>query len=1331
MLPLSTGNTKGCNPISSNCIVWQGPDLACLNLCTGDTISVVIAKIAELVCNLIQAGVESSFDISNILQGCTAVGPNPEAEDLNGLLQNTINTLCNLSTQINGVDGIVETITELTELIDGLELNITTVGNDGEDGTSVVGTVDNGDGTFYFVFSDGTDSSETPIDVPTDTTIEQITNEINNTVTNTIVEQLEVPIVLPKCFFNDIGRMTDETGDTSSTMGEDSVIQLYTNNPQAYLETLDNGTEIYYNGWLDFVTQKLCCLLALCADDSSGDSVGGEINSGITNRSLTNFPVITQLKNRVLAIEKKHGTKYVPPKVTVKCVIPNKIGQRVEMQELLQALEKDYCAYRKAIGSTGDVLAAARYECSNLSSGNRLAGNGVMSTVQGWNARPSNLAQSFSNAWRTICDLRTAVEDLQTTVTPTACTGFVYDPKASLIKSGTGDVTGVSIRFDECTIPKGYYDCDKARGTKITVEDASLNTIVSYANVSNLQSSVNPHNITIANTQVDTTSNFKIKIHFCFTDGTNQCERLMDVTLENSSACPTVALTTTGETSIEYTVSGLNTTSNSIYDVIVQTTAGSLVSKQAIKNPTSTSIAGKATGLIAGTKYNYYVEVTNPSGNVSSCPKSTFVTSAASCATVSKTSSEYITKIADVGTTKVVMATYKNGSTVTAWIAGFEASTGSPVVYKGTDSTETGGSEDLTFVKKTKSISDNPTTSISCGNVVYSASNMTTSMNSNENGWQYVDVITANGNTNYYIYALVNTNTKSIDQVVFCCDCKPSYVRPRYGKVMNDDGTYNSNSNGYRPEKHSYYVVANKDLRIPIDIVGYSTQTTPIVWEATGAYGGTTKFYIPSDSLYDKTLGGDAQLIYTPNSARPTAGFDSVKVYAKTDCTVGNEGNRTVNTVCIPIQDAAIIPNKDTNITVFIDGNVFNPAEALVIKNNLDSAKNDIKTLCPEWSGIINYVPVAGKNSADYLEYTKAMVDMKAGGTGSVTIANGFDAVKNLPSYWSPSSTLGIPSTVYILAFIGDVNLNGNYGSARLADGWNGPAQPTPAYQKNYDELQDILNTHGTAAKSVWGAANDCNFKQFNLKQILIPVVSGSQDNSAAAVLQTMGALTGTILNTDGYSGLSTGSVKNPVNLADYLGPNASMVPYTGTTSYASNTINGLYTYGFRVASFIDKSYLTTDSNIQSSGDQSNWIQDLAMTITGVDTAGLSLIADRSCPTGVDIMKPMTGTLNGSSVVIYGENTGCRTASTTAQTASNCIPIYNSTGVMFDTSVKAYKSINGGNANATSAELVNTKWYAQQGATSTDKVRRVAQYNSSGTGGYWLNIKYVDDASCV
>ena len=61
MLPLSTRNTKGCTPISSNCVVWQGPNLACINVCNGDNISTVVAKVAEFVCNMIDAGTSAGL----------------------------------------------------------------------------------------------------------------------------------------------------------------------------------------------------------------------------------------------------------------------------------------------------------------------------------------------------------------------------------------------------------------------------------------------------------------------------------------------------------------------------------------------------------------------------------------------------------------------------------------------------------------------------------------------------------------------------------------------------------------------------------------------------------------------------------------------------------------------------------------------------------------------------------------------------------------------------------------------------------------------------------------------------------------------------------------------------------------------------------------------------------------------------------------------------------------------------------------------------------------------------------------------------------------------
>jgi len=369
MLPLSTGNTNGCNPISSNCIVWQGPDLACLNICTGDTISIVVAKIAELLCNLIQTGLDNSFDISGVVQGCSAVGANPPATDLTSLLQNIINVECNLQATVTD---IVENYAIIQNYFEELQVIEGPGGNDGfngEDGQSVIDTIDNGDGTFVFVYGDSegniTGYSDTII-VPTST--ETINNE--TTITNTI----NAEIAMPKCILSSIGRLYNNSVQPMVQFEDNDTMLLTTSNPQYYAELLDDGTFEYYDGWGAFVTKKLCCLLP-CDDRLDDDGiirnpVDPRQGTRISDKDVQRLPFITQLKNRVLAIEKKNGTRYIPPKVTVKCVIPNKIGQRVEMQELLSALEKDYCNYRKSIGSTADVLTAARLECANLSGGN-------------------------------------------------------------------------------------------------------------------------------------------------------------------------------------------------------------------------------------------------------------------------------------------------------------------------------------------------------------------------------------------------------------------------------------------------------------------------------------------------------------------------------------------------------------------------------------------------------------------------------------------------------------------------------------------------------------------------------------------------------------------------------------------------------------------------------------------------------------------------------------------------------------------------------------------------------------------------------------------------
>lgn len=87
-----------CLPTSSNCIVWDGPDIPCLRLCKGDTITDVLYKLATDYCELLLQFDPSKYDIScfNYI-GCAP-------EDFSELLQIIINKICDIE-KLEGPQG--------------------------------------------------------------------------------------------------------------------------------------------------------------------------------------------------------------------------------------------------------------------------------------------------------------------------------------------------------------------------------------------------------------------------------------------------------------------------------------------------------------------------------------------------------------------------------------------------------------------------------------------------------------------------------------------------------------------------------------------------------------------------------------------------------------------------------------------------------------------------------------------------------------------------------------------------------------------------------------------------------------------------------------------------------------------------------------------------------------------------------------------------------------------------------------------------------------------------------------------------------------------------
>ena len=72
MLPISSNTAdQGCSPVSSNCVIWPGPNLSCIKLCKGDTVSDVVYKLATEVCALSGNLGLSDLDLSQLVQVCT------------------------------------------------------------------------------------------------------------------------------------------------------------------------------------------------------------------------------------------------------------------------------------------------------------------------------------------------------------------------------------------------------------------------------------------------------------------------------------------------------------------------------------------------------------------------------------------------------------------------------------------------------------------------------------------------------------------------------------------------------------------------------------------------------------------------------------------------------------------------------------------------------------------------------------------------------------------------------------------------------------------------------------------------------------------------------------------------------------------------------------------------------------------------------------------------------------------------------------------------------------------------------------------------------------
>lgn len=132
MLPQNKKDQSGCVPSSSNCVIWQGPDIPCIDLCKGDSITDVTYRLATELCDLLSLLNVDNFDVSCFPVAC------PKFETIEDLLQFILDQLCNLKTccdtntndievQRRSTNEILFTIASCFRYINGLGDMVTTM----------------------------------------------------------------------------------------------------------------------------------------------------------------------------------------------------------------------------------------------------------------------------------------------------------------------------------------------------------------------------------------------------------------------------------------------------------------------------------------------------------------------------------------------------------------------------------------------------------------------------------------------------------------------------------------------------------------------------------------------------------------------------------------------------------------------------------------------------------------------------------------------------------------------------------------------------------------------------------------------------------------------------------------------------------------------------------------------------------------------------------------------------------------------------------------------------------------------------------------------------
>ncbi len=473
-LPLEPTNTqRSCTPISSNCVTWQGPDISCINLCRGDSISDVTYKMAVQLCTLLDDLKVSGFDVDCF----PPISPKPES--VKDIIQFILDQICILQ-------GNTPTPSTTTK-------------------ASVVST-----------------------------------------------ELVPVPACLQ--FPNPLG---------------DMVVQL----------------PVY-----DFATLI-------------GNTVCGIIDGTVTiNRTLSvhtkEISSISQVVFPAGGLVKSVKDQIIIPEGA--CTLPG--STNIPIVDFIEVFEADFCALQNATGDINAINSAISQQCINLDTSPTLSNPKIsMAGLPGWLGAGdvNTMAAAVNNLWVTLCDMRSALQNVVTNCCNTSCDAVEIRMDASF------DSPNIDLAFTGSV--GSFVDCF-ADGMFVTITDAFGLTYTEQVSViPSLGGSV--QSIDLSSSLLNLYTDYTVKLDVCASNGDITCNKCLTVGVENSNTCPAMSYSI-GSPYDYIDFSFTNAIAGGVTYIVECWNSGitAVVTTATIVNPSTGTVSGRLEGL-AGTTYQVRVRV--------------------------------------------------------------------------------------------------------------------------------------------------------------------------------------------------------------------------------------------------------------------------------------------------------------------------------------------------------------------------------------------------------------------------------------------------------------------------------------------------------------------------------------------------------------------------------------------------------------------------------------------------------------------------------------------------------------------------------------------------